>query len=441
MPYLLCSSETAPDAPPAGYCDEETTIGLRTLLSTRYIFWQMQHLPDAAPTILCCLVRAALYILHTRNFNASVRYLLDLHKHGYLLSSALLQHCLVFLFEVRQRVARDEDIVPLCIGLRDGAAGWRSAELLPVDLQALPMLREAAEGLAYLLQTADNDIDEVRAARSYDEWVLGQHYLTGLMMTAHFLLGYLDMQDEPAFIAFDVRYEEIVADGFAYYHMLRGAPERYPFEMKLTYSYAIIKAAQMGGGDWQDRLCDERVVVPDQLADLLLPNDGTINLQPAPDSIPVAWRLLSAAVAPVYALLVVREPGYRALARTDGQTGSGPTDLQSLIRAIRQDPENQQLRAQLLDRHPYCDQCLFIEALYLDRCGEQEAAMARLQQAILIDPSDHHRWHSAGVLLHKLGHVSAAVRLKGFALTLRDNPPAAPSFSNMPSSSDSTKTI
>jgi hypothetical protein len=92
MPYLLCSSETAPDAPPAGYCDEETTIGLRTLLSTRYIFWQMQHLPDAAPTILCCLVRAALYILHTRNFNASVRYLLDLHKHGYLLSSALLQH-------------------------------------------------------------------------------------------------------------------------------------------------------------------------------------------------------------------------------------------------------------------------------------------------------------------------------------------------------------
>lgn len=421
LPYLLCSSETAPDAPPAGYFDAETAIGLRTLLSARYTFWQMQQLPDAAATILRCLVRAALYILHTRNFEASVRYLLDLHKHGYLLSSESLQHSLAFLFVVRQRVATDEDIVPLCIGQLDGPASWRSAELLPVDLQALPMLREAAEGMAYLLQTADSDIDEVRAAPSYDKWVLGQHYLADLMMTAHFLLGYLDMQDEPAFIAFDVRYEEIAADCFAYYHMLRGQPERYPFEMKLTYSYAIIKAAQMGGGDWQDRLCNERVVVPDQLADLLLPNDGTINLQPTPESISVAWRLLSAAVAPIYAQLVVRDPGYRALARTDGQT-----DLQSLIRTIRQDPENQQLRTQFLDRYPYCDQCLFMEALYLDRYGEQVAAMARLQQAILIDPSDHHRWHSAGVLLHKLGYVEAAARLRDFALTLRDNPPATP---------------
>jgi len=426
LPYLFCSSQTEPDAPPAGYCDEETTIGLRTLLSTRYRFWQMQQLPGASPTIRSCLVRAALYILHTRNFNASVRYLLDLHKHGYLLSSESLQYSLAFLFVVRQRVARDEDMVPLCIGQRDGPAGWRGAELLPVDLQTLPMLREAEEGMAYLLQTADNDIDEVRAARSYDEWVLGQHYLADLTMTAHFLLGYLNMQNERAFIAFNVRYEEITADGFAYYHTLRGEPERYPFEMNLTYSYAIFQAAQMGGGDWQDRLCDERVLVPDQLADLLLPNDGTINLQPTPDNIPVAWRMLSAAVAPIYAQLVVRDPGYRALARTDDQIGSGHTDLPSLIRAIRQNPENQQLRAQLLDRYPYCDQCLFMEALYLDRCGEQKRAMALLQQAILIDPSDHHRWHSAGVLLHKLGHVEAASRLKGFAVTLRDDPPVAP---------------
>jgi|GEM_PF-6728944 len=424
VPYLLYSSKIVPDAPPAGYYEDQTAIGLGALLSSRHSFWQMQLLPGSAPVVVGCLKRAALYMLHTRGFNASVRYLLDLHKHGYLFSSEPLQHSLAFLFLVRQRVASDEDIVPLCIALSGEPDEWRGAEVLTVALDKLPVLRQGAEGMAYLLQTAGNDVDEVRAARSYDEWVLGQHYLADLMLTTHFLLHYLEMHDEPAFIAFAVRYEEISADCFAYYHVLRGQPERYPFEMTFTYSSAIIKAVQMGGGDWQDRLCDERVIVPDQLADLLLPSDGTTNLQPAPDSIPVTWRLLSAAVAPMYAQLVARNPGYRALARPDGQAEPAHTDVQSFIRAIRQEPENQQLRAQLLDRYPYCDQCLILEALYLDRYGDPAAAMARLQQAICIDANDHQRWQSAAAVLHKLGQVEAARRLAAFARTLGDDPPA-----------------
>jgi len=424
LPFLLHSNNTAPHAPPGGYFDDQTPIELGKLLTSRYIFWAMQHNPDAALAVVFYLLRATLYVLHTRGFDTSVRYLLDLRKHGYLLNSSSLNHCLAFLFLVRQRVSSDDEIVPLCIaGQPHSAADWYNAELLPVDLQALPVLREAAEGMAYLVQTAGTDIDEVRASQSYDDWILGQHYLGSLMLTVHFILRYLNMDEEPAFRAFDVRYEEICADCFAFYHILRGEPERYPFEARFTASYGVIKAVEMGGGDWQNRLCDERVLVPDQLADLLLPSDGTINLQLEEASIPPAWRLLSSAVAPVYANLVVRNPDYRSLARVvkmNTNAASAPPDIRYFLRSMRQEPENEHLRGQLLDFYPYCDRWLFVEARYLDRRGDPSAAMARLQQAISIDPTDHSRWKSMSVILRKFGDERAADRLAGFARTLRN---------------------
>ena len=422
LPFVLHSYKTAPHAPPGGYFDDQTAIELGTLLSSRYTFWTMQNNPDAAATIVFCLLRAALYVLHTRSFNASVRYLLDLHKHGYLLNAHSLDHCLAFLFLVRQRVNSDDEIVPLCLeSLPHSPSDWYNAKLLPVNLQALPVLREAAEGMAYLLQTTGTDIDEVRASQSYDEWILGQHYLGRLTLTVHFILGYLNLDQEPAFRAFDVRYEEICADCFAFYHILRGGPEGYPFEPEFNAYYGVMKAIQMLGGDWQDRLCDERVLVPDQLADLMLPSDGTINLQLKQSGIPPDWCLLSSALAPVYANVVARNPDYRFLARLvqiEGNATSAPPDIQSLLRSIRQESGNEQLREQLLDFYPYCDRCLFVEAGYLDRRGDPTAAMVRLQQAISIDPTNHLRWKRMSVILRKLGNGHAADRLAGFARTL-----------------------
>lgn len=424
LPYLQCSSITSPDAPPGGYFEDQTNIDPGTLLSSRYTFWTMQHLEGSANSIYYCLVRAALYVLHTRDFNASVRYLLDLQKHGYLLNSHSLQHCLTFLLMIRQRVNTDDDIVPLCIaGQPQENADWHNAKLLPLDIAVLPVVRPAQEGLAYILLTAENDIEEVRAAKSYDEWVLGQHYLGNLMLTVLFILRYLNMEQELAFRSFDVRYEEICADCFAFYHMIRGEPERYPFEVSFTFSYAPLRASQMVGGDWQDRLCDERVLIPDQLAALLLPSDGTINSHLPLASVPPAWRLLSPAVAPVYANVVVRNPEYRSLARrtkSDSNTSAAPPDIPSLARSIRQEPENELVREQLLDLYPYCDICLFMEALYRDSCSDLTTAMTRLQQAILIDPIDHQRWHSVSVILRKLENQDMANQVAAFARTLLD---------------------
>ncbi|MYM32100.1 hypothetical protein GTP58_27585 [Duganella sp. CY15W] len=427
LPFLLCSSETAPEAPPGGYYGRGTILGLGSLLASRYEFWQKQKMPEEAGNILIYLQRAALYVLHMTNFNTSVRYLLDLQKHGFLLEPdpIALKNCLIFLFQVRQRVASDDDIVSFCLGNQPhNDFDWYTAELLPVNLAALRVLRDGADGIAYLLQTAEKDIDEVRAAQSYDEWVLGQHYLFKLMQATIFTLRTLDMDQETAFKAFDIKYEEIAADCGAYTYIIKGAPSRYPFEFSFNGAHAAILAAQMGGGNWQDRICEERVLVPDQLADLLLPNDDTINLRPPRTSVPAPWHLLSSTVAPVYAAVVMRNSRYRSLIRPDaaqaGQAPAAPVDMQLLVRTIRENPENRELLDRILATTPYSDQHLLVDAISFDLQGEPEVAMARTQQAILIDPSNFLYWSAAAGFLDKLGDLEASAGLASFARTLRN---------------------
>ena len=94
--------------------------------------------------------------------------------------------------------------------------------------------------------------------------------------------------------------------------------------------------------------------------------------------------------------------------------------MQLLVRTIRENPENRELLDRILATTPYSDQHLLVDAISFDLQGEPEVAMARTQQAILIDPSNFFYWSAAAGFLDKLGDLEASAGLASFARTLRN---------------------
>jgi hypothetical protein len=437
-PYVLTGQEEGAGDELAGYFREDSTLGLGELLESRHVFWTLQCRPGAEPAVRLLLIRAALWMLAHHDFETALRYLLDLHKHGYLLDFQMLDQCLSILCAARLKVHTDAEIVALLVEL-GGTPGseWRSARWSGADVLSMPALREPGVDAEYLTHAAQAEIDEVRAASSHDAWLLGQYYLPQLMWAVLFTLRYIGVADQLAYFALCARFEEISCDGFPFRAMQAGMPQHFPFAPQFGVARTVALVLQQTCDDWQDRLLVERVVVPDELSDLLMPDADTVLADVPHERLPAPWHLLSAALAPIYGRVVLREPEYALRRRIPmnaeelasysnapeaPEPGSDESrricraEIGALARTLKNAKPGAD--SSLLDLYPYCDLALFAEALALDRAGDRQAAARRIEQAILIDPSDYKRWHSFGLIVQGLGEPDYARRLKKLARQL-----------------------
>lgn len=436
VPFLMTARTGAEDAVVAGYVAQAPAIPVGRLLEERHRLWALQ-VPAPDPGLYPVVMRGALFMLSGHGFDAALRYLLDLVKHGCLAGRSTVLQCMLDLCRGRQRVAADARLPALWLGERTLDAGdWSEAALRTVDPAALPVLRTAGATAEFLAGAIEHDIAEVRAAGSFDDWMLGTFWLARATEIVRRVLDGLDLLSDPGLVAVGLRIEEISADSSASIVAWRIDARAFPFAPDFAYARGIAAAVRHAVDDWAHRILDERVLVPDQLIDLLLPEGCDAVADVPDDALPPAWRLLSGAVAAVHAEKLSRAPEYRQLRRTSmpddvrkrlrraGEGGMTPMQAEAgaiaaqVSRADPAGPAALAILARITGLYPYADDWRHVEAQALFQAGQPDAAWHALVDAILIDPSRARSWALAAKILAGAGDEEGAARLTGFAASL-----------------------
>lgn len=249
------------------------------------------------------LVKAALGILKdTGDFNSAIAHILDLQLNGFITRTDAARSAIQDLLKARRLVAGDNDLITLLLGA--GAwilPDWIHLRCTPVDFSRRAIRHDLIDDFEALLDYAEERVDAVRNATSYDSWILGQHSLSSLLTSILAALALFEVHQAPAFSARIVRLEEICADAGAMVGMLRQL-RILQFPYAANFSGAEILAAQFARKtpDWRIRLLEDRAVVPKQLEHRLTEDgiDGTL---------PQQWQAVSATLAPIMGPLVFED--------------------------------------------------------------------------------------------------------------------------------------
>jgi len=348
---------------------------------------------------------ATLNIFHSGGLDAAIRYIVDLHSQGFLLSSESTISVLSLFLSAYIRSDSPATVVSHFFPRSpETPRAWIEMEIEWPEFSA-PVLGDKAEEAGEALLALGLDLSEsIRESTNFDDWLLGQWTIDSFLKAVRQIIPTaLHLSHGPIWHGL----EEVMCDAGAVRTMCMGGTSN-PLTLnalKVMRGLMIIVKAN-GGSDWRERLLQERTILPYAL-DPYVSDD----LQFDNACIPDEWQRASTNLAPIIAAMLMKGAPL-SLFRSGSAPASEPTELhQRLIYAM--ECPNRSTRCSLLEKvlseYPLCDFAYTECAIALDESGEPKAALERITKALELDPTGPDRWQSYGIILNRCGFRSSAI--------------------------------
>jgi hypothetical protein len=287
VPLLYNTQQWPEGVEPAGFVSPDSLIAPSQYFTALAVSWGFQATMDkeeASP--LPRFLKAALWVARRHGVPTAIHYVFALREHGLILSTRTLYGTVDALIRGYRIAASDSSLYETFFGgsMPEHPRALIQAELAEVDLEA-PFTRSAGPLLQTLLSLASAQVERVRSAVSYDEWLRSQFVLSSFLdVIVHLVPKHVPSVSPTVRSALD-HFEEMRADAGGIAALVRRGVISRPlcavFDLNIPTLIAMIGA---------DRLVHERAVVPRALQGVLI--DGQRH-----HDLPVEWARLSPAYA------------------------------------------------------------------------------------------------------------------------------------------------
>ena len=278
FPFVYNTAKWDQQAPLAGWITDSETPRPSQLPWSLLGGWMMA-LQEPDRSMRNRLLRAVLWQTSRDSLRTGLQLAVDLSGAGFLLNRDDLTKVVALVLLARDQVDSDREMVA---GLLGGTVPGSPQEFLNAPLTPGWVTRTEATSAAaltviqQLIQMMTPVMATARSSSSLGEWVLSQQRLYNV--AAPVLNGITAVLPKLplALRAVMTQLREINADGGNYAELLKIKLYRLP-SYQLVAEPALNVALQFQarlGADWADRLCRERVVVPDELRTLVLDITG-----------------------------------------------------------------------------------------------------------------------------------------------------------------------
>jgi hypothetical protein len=278
FPFVYNTARWDDGVPLAGWTTDNA-VPRPSHLPVSMIGTWMMALEEPARSARDRLLRAALWQTKQAGLRSALQLAADLSSGGFLLNRDDLQDVFELLLLARDQVNSDDEMVA---GLLGGAAPTSPRDFLDATLSPGWVTQTSATSptvlalVQQLMQITTPRMVAARHSSSLGEWVLNQqrlYNLIGPMIKAvRTVLPKLPLEMR----AVMTQLGEINADAGNSARLLKIKVFRIP-SYSLVADQALDVAmqyhARLGSG-WEDRLCQERVVVPDELRSVVLDITG-----------------------------------------------------------------------------------------------------------------------------------------------------------------------
>ncbi|MGW8993443.1 hypothetical protein ACWGRF_26470 [Streptomyces zhihengii] len=417
IPFCYNRAEWPGGAPIEGYTPSEPEVLPADVATSLILNVQQRATGSLFSRLLTCAVRR---LAGTGDLRDTVTYLFDLHQAGFAGADEVTETtCL--LLRAHSQAGSCEVLVERC--MRHAATGeidWTTDVPDFEWVDESPLGKEGKAVLTLLFQRASRRVEEVRGAQDLDQWVLGQIHIDGLLTAVIRLFHELVENIPLPYQARLAQWEEIVCDAHALLMTSRAGFDALSAKARISSAHLMGQAIrQRVGTTWQDRLYQERLLVPAQLRAHYFSEPG--------EQFPPQWEHLSWRVIHPWLTAVAPGTAPSAVVRTSktGQpSGESPgrggerdiaedllADFETIHRLHEEHryAEVEQHARSTLRRHPYMENLYAELAIALDHQNKPEAAREELLTGIFLNPHNPLLWHSLSVVLHRTGsHEEAA---------------------------------
>jgi hypothetical protein len=377
------------------------------------------------------MMTASLWVCHHESFENSINYLIQLQKAGFCHEPKSVYWAIRDLMKARTLVENDGDVAPLLLGgvLPKDPLDWVPIEICKPDAELSPTHPVYLGACDNLLDICLQEIEQYREASCYDEWLLrGWHLATLGHQCKQWMSEVLEGLN-PTMTAVWDGIEEVVCDaGSSTALAAYKARDGYPFvsDFDSTAGLGIIQFQSISPGDWEERLVNERGVIPCAIRDELYRSAGSG--VPLGTGLPRRWAGLSnTLVAPYYHVLRKDDccPHLQINPPTLEQLQlRGPyedvvdffvDDLRDKLGRATACMESLDwdgavaILAPASEEYPWSYLIHHELAIAYDSSGRHDQAHHHIQEAIVVDPIQEGFWQSLAVILKHLGRGREAV--------------------------------
>jgi|GEM_PF-5994204 len=297
VPFVYNLQRWPEGLPPAGYTGGDVVLKPSTLLETYVMAWNAATIDP--PVSGRRFLKAALWICHQKGLAAAIRYTLDLERFGFVRRTDDVHFVLLALITAQRIVADDKDIVPFFLGRAPATPReLMDAELAAFDLETPPTRPITTAAVEALVSAALQQVERVRNATNYDEWLTGHRILSTHAEHVLPIINEHVTKPSTGLTAILDQLEEIRADGGGISGIIAVRSTTHPFESVLPpFAGGISLTMQSAAGaDWKRRAVEERAI-PRAVADTVLARKTLDD---------PAWRAISGHLAPIYLEVVLR---------------------------------------------------------------------------------------------------------------------------------------
>lgn len=431
VPLLYHTQQWPHDMAPAGHS--------RWLRSDEYVksillSWNLQAITPKEVSATK-FMRAALWVIRESGFLSAIEYMFSLLTQGFVTNLDAFSMALWQIFVGRRSVACDKDIVDFFLVEPDATKNdWPKVQFRENVLMEGKLRDDLCDDLDLLVDIVETQITAARAARDAAEWEIARARLGACVLPVLRVLRGLGANENLTYMAFDSRYDEINADTFARYAVLKLGLQ-YNNATKVSWNIANNVATLAKNDEHLEQFMSERVLVPDALVELLK-KERRIDAS----QLPTEWAWLPPKLVPAWANVVLADTTYSMQSGKEEQEtlkdvfGTSKIDViinkcMELIENGRSDEALVSLNA-LCSVFPYFPFLRQERAICLDNLGQLDKAWDEIRVALLLMPDSCSIWQSAAVILRKSGRNTDGAIAAYIAKAIADHPKnrlAAPS--------------
>jgi hypothetical protein len=307
-PYVATTAGWPTDTYIAGYVGPESQVLPSHVVLSHTVAWH-NHWENKRRSGFSAgrLFRAGLWTLVNSGLTDALTLIFDLEKAGYIINPSDALEATQLLIQAYTRAITDaEAVTESFVTVPKSTSEWMTAKMAQFPDEA-PMCRALPEDIVdFLIEAGTTAADDVRRSTSYDEWILGQHYLGELLSQINRLLRQYVHASGPGIKAILDQFEEIVADAWPItqdYSRSKGhvGNPYAPVFPRLAGALMMLKYKDQQ--EWKQRALFERCLVPFEMKENVLEGSS--------EPLPKQWQGISKVLAPIYNVVALNAPCLR----------------------------------------------------------------------------------------------------------------------------------
>jgi hypothetical protein len=413
VPYCYNSRKWPPAVGPSGYlADAWPDLAPADVAWSLFLNWNLAATDSVL--LLARILRCGLWQLNQRGVAAAVDLIVDLYEAGYADAGATYKVCDLMI----RAGAVHDDLAQLTAAFFGGALPATPEDFVRAEL-VFDWLAEVEDTdselgrsiLEALVVRTGRSIDAARATSTIGQWFTAQVQIGELLGFVLRLQAIYVPHPGPAMQILAGQWDEIRADAVGFQIACR-AGLAFPDWAYLRSFVDAVRASYTSNlsTEGESRLCAERLVVPTEVREQMLRDEG-------PGEAPPRW--LSPEPSEILPWTLLFRPGENAslfspTARTSVSSDDVLAELETFHRQAIVPARQVAGARRLCDRYPYLAAAHQELGIALAEAGDSESGIDELTTALVLAPMESIVWHSLAVALDHGGygeeaHVANAV--------------------------------